>query len=153
MEGKDSKERIVGFGSATQKALMRWIYHFRPEPAREDRVFLNLDGQTMTDSGRQLLFRRLAKSSGVKRLHAHLLRHTFAVNFLMNGGDAFTLQQILGHTTLEMTKRYVNLASAHVMVQHKRFSPVDQMGLRQITRAVSNQGGRHRRGRLGVYII
>jgi hypothetical protein len=39
----------------------------------------------------------------------------------------FTLQQILGHTTLEMVRRYVNLANAHVMTQHKRFSPVDRM--------------------------
>ena len=75
-------------------------------------------------------------NSGVPRMHPHLLRHTFAVNYLMNGGDVFTLQQILGHTTLEMVRRYVNIASAHVMIQHKQFSPVDRMNLRQINRAV-----------------
>jgi hypothetical protein len=41
----------------------------------------------------------------------------------------FTLQQILGHTTLEMVRRYVNLASAHVMVQHRKVSPMDRMKL------------------------
>jgi hypothetical protein len=45
----------------------------------------------------------------------------------MNIGDVLTLQQILGHTTLEMVKRYVNLASAHVRVQHRKFSPMDRM--------------------------
>ena len=142
--GKGQKERIVPFGSSAQKALMKYIYHFRPEPIVTDRVFLNLDGRQMTATGLKLIFRRLARNSGVERLHIHLLRHTFAVNYLMNGGDVFTLQQILGHTTLEMVRRYVNLASAHVITQHKKFSPVDRMNLRQINRAVTFGRARRR---------
>lgn len=61
------------------------------------------------------------------RLHPHLCRHTLATRYLINGGDVFSLQQILGHTTLEMVRRYVNLASAHVAVQHRKFSPMDQI--------------------------
>jgi site-specific recombinase XerD len=90
--GKGQKERIVPFGSSAQKALMKYIFHFRPEPLRDAQVLLNLDGGPMTETGLKLMIRRLAKSSGVERLHAHLLRHTFAVNYLMNGGDVFTLQ-------------------------------------------------------------
>ena len=137
--GKGQKERIIPFGSSAQKVLMKYIFHFRPEPLGEDRLFLNLDGGPMTGTGMKLMFRRLADSSGVKRLHAHLLRHTFAVNYLMNGGDVFTLQHILGHTTLEMVRRYVNLAQAHVMTQHNRFSPLDRMNLRQVSRVVNFQ--------------
>ena len=74
--GKGQKERIVPFGSSAQKALMKYIYHFRPEPIVTDRVFLNLDGRQMTGTGLKLIFRRLAKNSGVDRLHIHLLRHT-----------------------------------------------------------------------------
>ena len=144
--GKGQKERIVPFGSSAQKALMKYIFHFRLEPLTDDRVFLNLDGRPMTEAGLKLMVQRLGRVSGVPRLHAHLLRHTFAVNYLMNGGDVFTLQQILGHTTLEMVRHYINLANAHVMTQHKRFSPVDRMNLRQINRAVtmrkSGQGKR-----------
>lgn len=134
--GKGQKERIVPFGSSVQKALMKYIFHFRPETLNTDRVFLNLDGSQMTATGLKLLFRRLAIVSGVNRLHVHLLRHTFAVNYLMNGGDVFTLQLILGHTTLEMVRRYINLANAHVIAQHKQFSPVDRMNMRQIKRAI-----------------
>ena len=93
----------------------------------------------MSNNALQLVMKRLGEKSGIKRLHAHLLRHTFALNYLVNGGDLFTLQQILGHTTLEMVRRYVNLANAHVMTQHQRFSPVDRMNLRQINRAVTMQ--------------
>lgn len=59
----------------------------------------------------QLMFARLTKGTTVQRLHAHLCRHTFATRFLINGGDVFTPQQILGHSTLEMVRHYVNLAS------------------------------------------
>ncbi len=81
----------------------------------------------MTSEAVQLMVKRVARKSGVERLHPHLCRHTFATNYLVNGGDVFTLQQILGHTTLEMVKRYVNIASAHVRVQHRKFSPMDRM--------------------------
>ncbi len=79
----------------------------------------------------KLIFSRLAKKSGVARLHAHLCRHTFATRFLINGGDVFTLQQILGHSTLEMVRHYVNLAANHVAIQHQKFSPLDRLNLRK----------------------
>ena len=83
----------------------------------------------MTENGVKLIFARLAKASGVERLHAHLCRHTFATRFLLNGGDVFTLQQILGHSTLEMVRNYVNLAANHVAMQHHKYSPLDRLNL------------------------
>ncbi|MFQ6028336.1 MAG: tyrosine-type recombinase/integrase [Dehalococcoidia bacterium] len=148
--GKGQKERMVPFGSASQKSLMKYMFHFRAEPAHGgiDGFFLTLEGQPLSNNALQMVMKRLGERSGVSRLHAHLLRHTFAVNYLVNGGDVFTLQQILGHTTLDMVRRYVNLANTHVMTQHKRFSPVDRMNLRQINRAVTVQK-RTRVGRKG----
>ncbi len=145
--GKGQKERLVPFGSASQKAMLKYLYHFRPEPAHDGikNFFLNLEGRPMTNTAVKLIMKRLGNRSAVNRLPAHLLRHTFSVNYLVNGGDVFTLQQILGHTTLEMVRRYVNLASVHVMAQHNRFSPVDRMNLRQINRAVAVRRGGHRR--------
>jgi site-specific recombinase XerD len=139
--GKGAKERIVPIGSMAQKILLRYIYHFRSASlaAEDDRVFLTLDGRAMSDDAVQLMIRRLARKSGVRRLHAHLCRHTFATNYLVNGGDVFTLQQILGHTTLEMVKRYVNLASAHVRVQHRKFSPMDRMNLGNLKSAAAKR--------------
>ena len=62
--GKGQKERIVPFGSSAQKALMKYIYHFRPDPITEDRLFLNLDGSPMTRTGLRQMIQRLAQSSG-----------------------------------------------------------------------------------------
>ena len=64
------------------------------------------------------------------KLHPHVCRHTFSVRFLMNGGDVFSLQKILGHTSLEMTRKYVNLASGDVKEMHRRFSPMDNLNFR-----------------------
>jgi site-specific recombinase XerD len=93
-------------------------------------VFLSVHGTPVTENGIKLVFARLAKRSGVARFHAHLCRHTFATRFLLNGGDVFSLQQILGHSTLEMVRHYVNLASSQVVIQHRKYSPLDRMNLR-----------------------
>ena len=71
--------------------------------------------------------KRVAGRTGIERFHWHLLRHTFAMNYLVNGGDAFSLQRILGHTTLEMVRRYMYLADVHIRLQHRRYSPMDVM--------------------------
>ena len=47
--------------------------------------------------------------------------------YVRNGGDSFSLQEILGHSTLEMTRQYVNLARRDVAEQHKKFSPMDSL--------------------------
>ena len=132
--GKGAKERIVPIGSVAQKALQRYVFHFRSEPLYEDEdyFFLTLEGKPMSANAVKLIFARLAQKSGVKRLHAHLCRHTFATNYLINGGDVFSLQQILGHSSLEMVRRYVSLASAQVRVLHRKFSPMDRMNLGRV---------------------
>jgi len=130
--GKGKKERIVPIGNNAQRALQRYLFRFRPKPSNPviDNVFLSASSQSLTENSMKLMFTRLAKRSGVCRLHAHLCRHTFATRFLINGGDVFSLQQILGHSTLEMVRHYVNLASSHIVIQHQKFSPLDRLNLR-----------------------
>ena len=116
-----------------ERALHRYLFRYRPKPFHPgiDNVFLSVLGKPLTENGMKLIFHRLAKKSGVVRLHAHLCRHTFATRFLINGGDVFTLQQILGHSTLEMVRHYVNLAANHVAIQHQKFSPMDRRNIRK----------------------
>jgi len=130
--GKGKKERIVPIGNNAQKVLQRYLFRFRPKPINPviNNVFLSPSSKPLTENSMKLMFTRLAKRSGVYRLHAHLCRHTFATRFLINGGDVFTLQQILGHSTLTMVSHYVNLASSHVVIQHQKFSPLDRLNLR-----------------------
>jgi integrase/recombinase XerD len=131
--GKGRKERKVPVGTQAKKALMDYVTLQRPDPVNpqdEDQVFLNADGYPMTREAVEKVFQRVKKAAGVAKFHPHACRHTFSVRYLMNGGDAFSLQKILGHTTLEMTRRYVNLASGDVKEMHRRFSPMDNLGFR-----------------------
>jgi site-specific recombinase XerD len=53
---------------------------------------------------------------------SHALRHTFAVNYIRRGGSVFHLQKVLGHSTLDMTRRYANLVTADLQAVHERIS-------------------------------
>lgn len=127
--GKGQRERIVPIGSNIQKAIHKYLFRFRANTANPDtnNVFLSIRNKQMSENSMKLMFRRLAERTGIHRLHAHLCRHTFATKFLSNGSDIFTLQKILGHSTLEMVRRYSNLNSDHIRAQHKRFSPLDRL--------------------------
>jgi site-specific recombinase XerD len=129
--GKGAKERLVPIGGSAQKALWRYIIHFRPQPSPgNNRLFLTIEGEPLRPNAVKHLLKRWGENAGVPRLHAHLCRHTFATNFLINNcGDVFRLQQILGHTTLEMVRRYIHLASVQTMVSSRPASPLDRMGL------------------------
>ena len=95
-----------------------------------DQVILSVDGTPLTYCALGHMIKRLGKKAGVPRLHAHLFRHTFAVRYLMNGGDVMTLRLILGHATLDVTQMYMHLAESHIKIQHHKFSPVDRLRIR-----------------------
>ena len=76
--------------------------------------------------GLQRLVRRQLRRAGFKppKLGPHLLRHTFATQYLLNGGNVFFLQRILGHENVETTMLYIAISDALVAEQHRRFSPM-----------------------------
>lgn len=124
-EGKGQKTRQVYLGKKATKALFNYVeVDGRDAP---DAVFQSQRDGGLTYSGLALLFRRLGKKAGVKSCHPHRLRHAFAVSFLRAGGHQFSLMRLLGHTTLHVTNRYVQLAQADVAAQHRAFSPGDRM--------------------------
>ena len=127
--GKGNKERIVAFGSACQRYLIEYVYRFREEPeeVEAEQFFLCLDGYPMTSDALRSLIERISKAAGVPRLHPHLIRHTYATRFLLNGGDVFLLKQNLGHTSLAMVERYVHIASQMAAVASQAFSPLDRV--------------------------
>jgi len=127
--GKGDKERIVPIGKFVQMELLHYIEKLRPQTYYGDcdKLFLSRGGKPITVNTVKLVFSRLAKNSEINRLHAHLCRHTFAINYLLNGGDIFSLREILGHTTLEMVKHYLHFTSSQITAQHRKYSPMDRI--------------------------
>jgi len=80
----------------------------------------------MTNSITWFLLTDLGRKAGIKNAHPHRLRHTFAVEYLRNDGDIFTLQMILGHTSLDMVRHYLQLAKSDTKNAHRRASPADK---------------------------
>jgi integrase/recombinase XerC/integrase/recombinase XerD len=146
--GKGSKERMIAFGVACQRSLLDYCHHFRVEPAHPgvDTFFLTIDGYPMKPEAIKSLFDRLSGSAGVQRLHPHLLRHTYATCFLLNGGDVFLLKQNLGHSTLAMVQHYLHIASQRAAIRSQGFSPLDRFDVaedRRFKHAFAGPNGRN----------
>lgn len=131
--GKGGKARIAHFGGTTA----RHLYSYLKSGDRDETVEALFQCVSprwrhkggLDNPGVLQLVRRLGKDAGIVgvRCSPHTLRHTAAVMFLRNGGNVFSLREILGHTNLNMTSRYVALAEADVANQHRLYSPVDGM--------------------------
>lgn len=125
--GKGAKERIVPVGSAARTAIIRYLER-RGEADPDAPLFRSQSGEALTLNGIQQLLVRLKNRVGIAgRCSPHTFRHTFARSYLVNGGDVFTLQRILGHTSLEMVRRYVALADTDVASRHRAASPADRL--------------------------
>jgi site-specific recombinase XerD len=129
--GKGNKERMIPIGKQLQRVLWHYIDRCRPEPATTNcsYVFLTQAGRPLTRGRVQKMmtgYGQKAKLAGI-RCSPHTLRHTAAISFLRNGGDVFSLQRMLGHANLEMTRRYCELADIDVKRAHSMASPVDNL--------------------------
>jgi site-specific recombinase XerD len=125
--GKGQRERFVPFGRRVAKTLMRYQMRCRPEPVGTDNFWLRRDGRPLTPDRIEKLVSTYGKKAGLKRCYAHKLRHTSSVMYLRNGGDVFSLQKKLGHRSLDMTRRYSNLADSDVRAQHLRYGVADRL--------------------------
>lgn len=120
VRGKGGKYRTIPFSFEMRKALFRWTQrHSFPL------VFPTIQGCTVNQRNLLRDFRWLQNQVGITgvRFSPHTFRHTFAVAYLRRGGNVFYLQKMLGHSTLEMTNRYVrSLGTADLSAVHDGLS-------------------------------
>lgn len=94
----------------------------------DDFLFPNESGTQLTENGLRCSIANYNNSRGIQKTSIHLFRHTFARKYLVDcGGNAFTLQRLLGHSTLDMTKHYCNIFDADIAKNYEKFSPLAQM--------------------------
>jgi len=121
-DGRKSKARTVFLGARTRQAI--WKYIATEQTSRDLSLPLfSLRGPAITN-----MIRVIGVHAGV-HANPHKFRHTFAITCLRNGMDVFTLQRMLGHATLEMTKRYLDIVRDDIADAHRHASPVDNWRL------------------------
>jgi site-specific recombinase XerD len=122
--GKGDKERLVPISSVTYEAILIYIEKERLERhSFEEFVFVSQSGGKIRTDNLYHMCSRIGDRIGV-HVNPHKFRHTFAINFLRNGGNIYALQMILGHSSLEMVKRYLAIADSDIEKIHLTASPV-----------------------------
>lgn len=110
-QGKGRKDRRVPMGETCRRKLEDYILTWRANVPTTAPVFASRDGtESLTVAGLQQLMRRLSRRAGIDAqipVHPHVFRHTFSANFLRCGGDIYTLQRILGHSSTKITEGYI----------------------------------------------
>ncbi len=126
--GKGGKPRRVPFGRVVAEALTDWLAV--RQGVESSRLLVNCYGEPVDRHRIRNIVVSCARRAGVKRkVGPHRLRHTCAVSYLRAGGDVFSLQKLLGHADLTMTRRYTELADTDVQERHRLFSPADRLEL------------------------
>jgi integrase/recombinase XerC len=137
--GKGSKERMVLMGEPAAEALRNYLKQGRPKLLAEKRgnaLFLNRYGQRLPERRVQRILEQYAKKSDIgKRVHPHMLRHTFATHLLDGGADLRVVQELLGHARLSSTQIYTHVTkgqarkvylAAHPLAKEKDDEPEDK---------------------------
>ena len=122
---KTRRNRIAYLSFSTSNALASFI-KIKPTTEWENWLFPTREGTQMTTEGLDREFARQCKKIGVK-FTPYQLRHTFATYFVANGGDIFTLQDLMGHSDIRMTRRYTELDEENKRAQHTINSPINAL--------------------------
>jgi integrase/recombinase XerD len=126
---KGGKGRTVYLGKAARRAIWRYLAEREDGNGPEAFVFSARDDKPFNPSSLRQLIQSIAERAGVKNAYPHRFRHTFAITYLRSGGDVFTLQSLLGHSGLDMVRRYSLIADLDVENAHRKASPADNWHL------------------------
>lgn len=126
--GKGAKVKFVFFNTTTRDTLKKYM-DIRGRSLHHSFLWISREDGPLK---RETIQERLAnhgKQAGLNnvRVSPHTFRHTFAKLFILNGGNTLALQNLLGHSTLDMVRHYVNLWGTDLQAMHRQFSPVEKL--------------------------
>lgn len=126
--GKGNKQRLVPFGRPAGRALDQYLKDCRPMLSRPDgrdkgRLFLSRTGRPLERVAVWQIVRRNAEAAGLRDVHPHMLRHSFATHLLSGGADLRVVQELLGHANITTTQIYTRVDQPRLKEVHRRFHP------------------------------
>ncbi|MBX3317368.1 MAG: tyrosine recombinase [Phycisphaeraceae bacterium] len=128
VRGKGEKERIVPVGEHAVIATERYLEHCRPrlvKPGAKDkgRLLLSVRGLPLERVAIWQLVRKHANAAGLREVHPHMLRHSFATHLLMGGADLRVVQELLGHADIATTQIYTHVDKTRLRSVHQKYHP------------------------------
>jgi len=123
-KGKGRKARSVVIGAHTRRALLR--YKSEVDASEKQPLFQTQNGYRFTTSGLRSWLLRISKRANI-HISAHALRRTFATLSLKAGMNVLELQRLMGHSSLDMTRHYIELLDEDLLLAHKEHGPVDSL--------------------------
>ena len=118
---KNKKAQNVPMSKSLETCLREYIRKFDVSTY----LFPNVGDEQLTTNGLRLAYGRYCKDRGGEQTNIHGLRHSFARSWVKNGGSAFALQRILGHSNISMTNKYVKLYAEDIKEDYEDFSALD----------------------------
>lgn len=120
--GKGKKQRIVIFSNKSKYLLDLYLKNRTEHSCIY--LLLNKNGKKLTNRGVELILKNISQEYlGHDKLHPHMLRHTFATKLLNNGMDIRTLQELLGHDSLNATQIYTHIAKNEIIELYTNYHP------------------------------
>jgi integrase/recombinase XerD len=128
LSGKGNKQRLVPVGRPAAEAIKRYLAECRPLLARPDgrdkgRLLLSRSGRPLERVAVWQIVKRHARAAGLKNVHPHVLRHSFATHLLAGGADLRVVQELLGHSDIATTQIYTHVDRSHLKEVHRRHHP------------------------------
>ena len=126
-QGKGRKPRNARLGTKTRRAFRQYA---RALAGSNPAAWLTDEGERLTYWGLNQVIKRRAAAAGVDKPGLHDFRRAFAINFLRNGGDIYSLQELMGHADLQVLRRYLKQTDQDLQAAHAKASPVDKSTLK-----------------------
>jgi len=124
---KNNESLVVPLSPTLETVLKEYIRIWRKTAPPNALLFPTISNTQFTTKTLWCSTRRFLHNRGIEKTTIHGLRHTFAIGCVRNNMNVFKLQRILGHQTLEMTKKYVKLYSEDIKTDFEEYCPLDTM--------------------------
>lgn len=122
---KNRRQQLVPLSPALKEVLLDYLNTWNW--TKNDYLFPSYEGGQLNLRSFQGAISRYNISRGVSKTSAHLFRHTFAKNFILAGGGMVQLQTLLGHSTLDMTRHYINIYGLDLRRDYEKLNPLDNL--------------------------